>query len=156
MWRRVAGLPQSGQAGSTSFRPHRRKLSGVGRVFEIALRLNWSSPSSKPWIRRRQERSECMASVHSNHRPWTANCLSLANWLSVSISAMMLRMRFRRETGSKEVVWAVRSDEFASTTVAAQACSTAGGNCRDHWPLSSSSSSSSSSSDYLLLLLLFY
>ena len=36
----VAGLPQSGQAGSTSFCPHRRKLSGVGRVFEIALRLN--------------------------------------------------------------------------------------------------------------------
>ena len=25
-------------------------------------------------------------------------------------------MRFRRETGSKEVVWAVRSDEFASTS----------------------------------------
>ena len=107
MWRRVAGRPQSGQAGSTSFCPHRRKLSGVGRVFEIALRLNRSSPSSKPWIRRRQERSECMASVHSNHRPWTANCLSLDSWLSVSISAMMLRMRLRREAGSRNVVWVV-------------------------------------------------
>ena len=78
-------------AGSTSLCLHRRKLSGVGNVLVIAFKLNRSSPSSKPWMRRRQERSECIVSVHSNHRPWTANCLSVANWLSVSISAMMLR-----------------------------------------------------------------
>ena len=85
-------------------------------------------------MRRRQERSECIASVHSNHRPWTANCLSVANWLSVSISAMMLRMRFRRpEVESLKVDWVAGSGWYASTTVAAQACSTAGGYLRARW-----------------------
>ena len=43
---------------------------------------------------------------------------------------MMSKMRFRRETGSSEVVWAEGPVEFAPTAVAAP-CSTAGGNCHD-------------------------
>ena len=110
------GLPQSGHAESTSLCPHRRKLCGVGNVLVIALKLNRSSPLSKPWMRRRQERSECIASVHSNHQPWTANCLSAANWLSVSISMMMLRMRFRwpEHVDSNEADWVAGSGGFAS------------------------------------------
>ena len=74
--------------------PHRTKLSCVRKVFVFALKLNQSFLSSKP-VRRHQERSECnMASAHSNHPPWTANCLGFANWLLVSFSVIIFRMFF--------------------------------------------------------------
>ena len=40
-----------------------------------------------------------MTSVHSNHRPWTDSCCSLASCSSASTLAMVFRRRFRRGSG---------------------------------------------------------
>ena len=85
--------------------------TNVGNVLVIEPKL---AVIQTMWMGRRQERSNRIASVHSNHRPLTANCLIAANWLSVSISAMMLRMRFKQpEVDSIEVDQVAGSRGFA-------------------------------------------
>ena len=130
--RRVQVCPQREHALSISEFPHRRKLSGVGVVLVIAWREKRSSPSLIPNISRRQVRSECITSVHSKNFPWISSFLSLDNCSSVSTSETRFSILFREDAWlllqtDLDCNW-LEADGFASTTVAAQACSTAGGN----------------------------
>ena len=130
--RRVQVCPQREHALSISEFPHRRKLSGVGVVFVIAWREKRSSPSLIPNISRRQVRSECITSVHSKNFPWISSFLSLDNCSSVSTSETRFSILFREDAWlllqtDLDCNW-LEAGGFASTTVAAQACSTAGGN----------------------------
>ena len=130
--RRVQVCPQREHALSISEFPHRRKLSGVGVVFVIAWREKRSSPSLFPNISRRQVRSECITSVHSKNFPWISSFLSLDNCSSVSTSETRFSILFRENAWlllqtDLDCNW-LEAGRFASTTVAAQAFSTAGGN----------------------------
>ena len=108
------------------------KLSGVGLVFVTAWREKRRSPSLIPNISRRQVRSECITSVHSKNFPWISSFLSLENCSSVSTSETRFSILFREDAWrllqtDLDCNW-LEAGGFASTTVAAQACSTAGGN----------------------------
>ena len=120
--------------------PNRRKLSGVGAVFVMICRERRRFASSSPCKRRRQERSLCMTSVHSNQRPCISRVRSFANCCSVSMSDTHCKSRFRsdgclcKERLSDSLVnkfFGEAGVGFASTTVVAQACSTAAGNFLD-------------------------
>ena len=96
--------------------------------------------SSSPCKRRRQERSLCMTSVHSNQRPCISRVRSFANCCSVSTSDTQVKSRFRsdwclcKERLSDSLVNKFCGEAgvgFASTTVVAQVCSTAAGNFLD-------------------------
>ena len=97
-------------------------------------------PSSSPSKGRRQERSLCMTSVHSNQRSCISRVRSYANCCSVSMSDTQVKSRFRsdgclcKERLSDLLVKKFCGEaavEFTSTTAVAQACSTAAGNFLD-------------------------
>ena len=130
--RGVQVCPQREHALSISEFPHRRKLSGVDVVFVIAWREKRSSLSLIPNISQHQVRSECITSVHSKNFPWISSFLSLDICSSVSTSETRFSILLREDAWrllqtELDCNW-LEAGGFASTTVAAQACLTAGEN----------------------------
>ena len=77
-------------------------------------------------------KTECITSVHSKNFPWISSFLILDNCSSVSTSETRFSILFREDAWrllqtDLDCNW-LEAGGFASTTVAAQACSKAGGN----------------------------